>query len=176
VFFLDYLLPFIAIVVSICALIFSVIFNRKTYNLTKEHNKKSVEPMLSELYIVDVRSTDKEPPYQAFQIKNCGFGPALIKSLTLTFNDKKYTEIKTLVKENLQNINYRADLTSTAALEGYIMAPNEQLNIFKIHFNPSSDNSFLKFKELASNISLFVEFETIYHEKRFLITQHLCRS
>ena len=174
VFFLDYLLPFTAIIVSICALIFSVIYNRKTYSLTKEHNKKTVEPKLSELYTVDLRHADKEPAFQSLQIKNSGFGPGVIKSLTFTVNDKPYKEIKTLIKENLLNLDYNIKLSSTSSLEGYVIGPNEQLTIFKLYFdNTPANDSFLKFRELATKISLRIEYESVYNEISYLNTEHL---
>lgn len=97
--------------------------------------------MLTQLYTYDVRSPNKQPIFQSFEIKNCGFGPAVIKSLTFTFKDKPYEEIKTLIRENSQNLNYNYNLSSSGSLDTYIIGSNEQLTIFKLFFDYSPSDT-----------------------------------
>jgi hypothetical protein len=164
----EYLLSFIAIIVSIFSLVLSVRYNRKTYRLTREHNKKTVEPMLSLLYTLQAPSIDKKPRFQSFQIKNCGFGPAVIKSFSLIVENIGYKHIQTLMDENLKNVNFNYSMSTLQNIENSIIPSNEEVTIFQLFFNyaPLDDDAFTKFYDLAETISLKIDFETIYQEKR----------
>lgn len=160
-------LPIIAIVISSISLIFSF--------LTARHNRKMVEPILADLYNIYHRTGKDDYSFQSYQLKNCGFGPAVIKSLTFTINDKEYKEITSLIRENSEKIIYDTSLSSTSMHEGGILPPKEEWVIFKICFSASSNDSFREFQRLLSNISIRVDYVSIYKEKKFLYTDKICR-
>lgn len=170
-FILDYLIPLVAIIVSIFSIWFTVLYSRKTLNLTKDHNKKIVEPMLTHLYMVDYLGN-----CQSLQLKNCGFGPALIKSVIFSIDGKQYEKINLLVTENMKNADYKADFQINN-LGDCIIASNELIVMFKLDFeNKGDNNGFVKFRELARRTSLNIEYETIYGESKKLFTPMICES
>ena len=71
---LEYLPAYIAIIVSIFSLGYSVYQGRKTLRLTELHNRKSVEPMLTTRYKSVLKSDIEHCAEESFQIMNCGFG------------------------------------------------------------------------------------------------------
>jgi hypothetical protein len=93
----DYLLSIIAISVSITAIGFSICYNRKTLKMTKEHYKKSVEPLL---HIWFVSLSD----YHKLVLKNGGTGPALIKKVVFKVNNKSYQDMDEVFKDNIINL------------------------------------------------------------------------
>lgn len=168
---LEYAIPLVAIILSIFSIWFSVLYSRKTLNLTKDHNIKIVEPMLTHLYMVDYLGNS-----QSLQLKNCGFGPALIKSVIFNVDGKQYEKINTLVTENMKNTDYKVDFQINN-LGDCIIASNELIIMFKLDFeNKGDNNGFVKFRELARRTSLNIEYQTIYGESKELFTPTICES
>jgi hypothetical protein len=168
---LKYAIPLAAIIVSIFSIWFSVLYSRKTLNLTKEHNKKIVEPMLTHLYMLDIRGNS-----QSLQIKNCGFGPALIKSVIFSVDGKQYEKFNLLITENMKNADYKADYNINN-LGDCIIASNELIVMFKLDFeNKGDNNGFMKFRELARRTSLNIKYETVYGESKKLYASMICEN
>jgi hypothetical protein len=160
------LLPIVAIVISCISLFFSF--------LTARHNRKTVEPYLTDTYEVN-EDINTKLPYRAYHLKNCGFGPAILKEITFSINGKDYKEIFGLISENANNISYDFNLSSTSLSEGYILTPNEDRIIFKLYFGKMSLDSVIKFQELLSNISISVKYESVYKKKKHLYTKSIIR-
>lgn|ERR1035437_870483 len=176
----EYLLPIIAIIVSILSLRFSYRYNRKTLLLTKEHNRKSVEPILSpiyslisEPYYIELGSvTIPRRKYEVvFELKNCGFGPAIIKSLLLIIDKTEYKDIFSLSDKYIGQSNYNNDLSLKHTFDNEVIASNEHTLVFKIHFN--DEKYYQEFNELAKKISLKIIFDTIYKEERIFTINSL---
>lgn len=163
----DYLLPIIAIIVSIFSLGYSVYQSRITFRLTQEHNKKSVEPILSTLYKTELISSNDKKSLESFEIKNCGFGPAILKSFILIKDNKAYNNMFDIYKQIIGTPQYDADSSMVHTMENIVIASNETVTIFKFYFKKSSAfPEVMVFHELAKEVSLKVEFETFYGEKR----------
>jgi len=160
-----------ALVVAIISVIIAVKYNRETLKLTEVHNKKSVEPLMTDLYISKLVITDDKKPSQAYQIKNCGFGPAIIKSYFFEIDGKKYINVNDIFKQYFKGQNYSA-LTEffTIALE-HVIAPNETLSLFIFYFDDVK--LAMQFDELAKRLSFQLEFETIYKEPRRFFKEKL---
>jgi hypothetical protein len=168
----EYLLPIIAIVVSLLSLRHSYRYNRKTLILTEEHNRKSVQPVLSTTFTeaIEPKSTDfhgaifRYNTYDiTFELKNCGFGPAIIKSFQLTYDNINYSEIFALCNKYIGQSNYDDKLSLRHTFENEVIASNEHTLIFKIHFK--EEKFFKEFHDIAKKIGLKIEFETIYEEE-----------
>ena len=148
------IVPIIAIVVSCISLIFSF--------FTARHNRKTVEPLLTHIYSSDISAIDKPHPNQSIKIKNCGFGPAVIKSLLFTLDDKQYKNLLVLFNENLKNSVYEGQ-SYHRILDDYVIATNDEVLVFEISFliDPSS-KAFLQLRELLYRTILNIEYKTIY--------------
>jgi hypothetical protein len=162
----------ISVIVAIVSVRIAVKYNRKTLELTQIHNKKSVEPLLtirySSLQNTDIPNCGEE----SFTLTNCGFGPALIKSFHLIWGNKAYGNMFGLYKEFNKEPRYMEGVSTALILSNTIIASNESLLIFKFYFAkrvPFQEDYFdaIKFHDLAKEVSLKIEFVTIYGEKRF---------
>ena len=158
------ILPIFAIVISCISLFFSF--------LTARHNRKTVEPYLVDTYEVN-EDINTKLPYRAYHLKNCGFGPAILKEITFSINGKDYKEIYRLILENANNISFDFELSSTSLAEGYILTPNESRTIFKLYFGPMTMDSLLKFQELLTKISFSVKYQSVYNKKKHLFTKSI---
>lgn len=154
----------IALGVSIISLVFTAWYGRKTFRLTNEHNKKSVEPLITDLYISDLTTVDGKKPIQAYQLSNCGLGPAIIKSLIFKVNNIEYRDIYDIFKIYFKGRSYVEPSEYITITNNHVIAQNETLYLFKIYF---PDVKFAnEFYELAKRISLEISCETIYSETR----------
>jgi hypothetical protein len=156
-------LPVVAIFVSFISLFFSY--------LTSRHNRKTVEPYLIDTYEIN--------SYHAYHLKNCGYGPALIKSLNFNFNGKVYKEIMKLISENAKGISYeipRSPESSTFFIDdGYIIPAGGEITLFKLYFtNPNLDSA-LKFQELLAEVGCEIKYQSIYKKKKTLNTPFINR-
>jgi hypothetical protein len=98
-------LDVIAIVLSIIAIYWS----SAQYDLTKEHNKKSVQPILNFYIFNDVDS--------GFKLQNVGLGPAIVKGVKATNIETKevYSSWEPLVRNKL---NYTGEYFCSDTLSG----------------------------------------------------------
>ena len=72
------IIAFVAIVLSLFGIIFSVFYNRKTIDLSIKHTKLSIEPILNlQIYISNNDNSIK------IELINYGLGTAYIKSLDI---------------------------------------------------------------------------------------------
>ncbi len=151
------LLPILAIVVSIISLGFSLLSHR--------HNKKTVEPLLTHLYTSDITATVKPHPNQSLSIKNCGFGPAIIKSMIFTIKNKRYKNLLTMFNENIKNSEYEGQ-SYFRILEDYVIASNDEVPVFEISFQVYlSSDAFLQLRELLCSTTIDIEYRTIYGKR-----------
>jgi hypothetical protein len=163
----------LAFVVSVFSLFFLIRNNRKTFRLTEQHNKKSVEPVFSINYSEEldrdiVEFGGIQVPRSSYivklELKNCGFGPAIIKSYALRIDNRDFEEIFSIYKQFIGQPKYVENKSYRRTFENDVIASNETKPIFIVCFTNS--DSFKEFCELLKRIRLIIEFETIYEEKR----------
>jgi hypothetical protein len=168
------IVAFVSAVVAIVSVIISVRYNRDTFNLVKEHNKKTVEPLVSDFFILDAMGTKGKNSIATYKIKNCGLGPAIIKSLNFTINDIKYEHVFDIYKKKIGEPKYDKDLSSIFYLEdNHVLAANESITLFDFHFLDL--NSYLEFQKVIKNAYFSVDYETIYGEKRKFVKEILSK-
>lgn len=162
----------IALFVSIFSLCFAVWQGRITFKLTEKHYKKTVEPLLTDLYYTEDFTEPGTSFFQNYEIKNCGPGPAILKSIIIEYNGNKYMNFKLLIEELLSKNGI-----STTALkffifdEGNILASNDVIEFFKLVF-PDKESS-RKFKAFTNIISIGIDYESIYEDKKQFIKANL---
>jgi hypothetical protein len=95
------ILALLAIVLSAASLLFSVIWNRRTFNLTKKHNVLSVKPLLT------VHTQLLDDNKFLISLTNEGLGPAYIREVTFLYNNKTYNSFNDIyiIKKQESRIN-----------------------------------------------------------------------
>lgn len=153
-----------AIVVSITGLIISLWYNRRTLNITIEHNKKSVEPILNTDYVSSYKTK-----IESLKISNRGLGPAIIKKIIFLYKGDKFDNIIDLYKkyhpDNLlkfQDQNWKYGKYS----ENTTLAPNEDILLYEIKYN--STDHFEDLRKISHEIITEITYWTIYKEKRII--------
>jgi hypothetical protein len=89
----------LALFVAIISVGFAVYYNRKTLLLTEAHNKKTVEPLICDLYTSNLIIEENKNSRITYEVKYCGLGPAIIKSFNYNLISKDFTLIFDLYRE-----------------------------------------------------------------------------
>jgi hypothetical protein len=165
------LVAIIALAVAIISLGFAIYYSRVTFRLTKEHYKKTVEPIIKEIYKLDSVKGRPENLFCSYQLRNSGYGPAIIKSGNFKVEGKDYNWMSKIYSDYIDDPLTTLTDDSTATVLDYdinpvALAPNETVTIFNLIFK--DDNHFLKFQELAKKLSFYLNYESIYGTKRYL--------
>lgn len=161
-----------ALGVAIISVVMGIIYNRKTLRLTEAHNKKTVEPLITDFFVADAMLDQNKNSTASYHIKNCGLGPAIIKSFCFKLNDNVYNHIFAIYKTHLGEPRYLTDLSSVFTLEvNHILASNESLNLFDLRFKDLE--SYMPFINLMINVSFELEYQTIYNDEKTFTKQHL---
>jgi hypothetical protein len=145
--------------------------NRETLQMTMEHNKKSVRPIISESYVLNQLENFEKNYYCTYDLKNCGFGPAIVNFFKFRIDGKEYFHILEIYYKYIDKTgNSLVDPISgaNAITQGVesnaAIAPNETVNLFKLVFKDAK--YFNEFQELAKKIQLIFVYEDIYGEER----------
>jgi hypothetical protein len=165
------LVAIIALAVAIISLGFAIYYSRVTFRLTKEHYKKTVEPIIKEIYKLDSVKGRPENLFCSYQLRNSGYGPAIIKSGNFKVEGKDYNWMSKIYSDYIDDPLTTLTDDSTATVLDYdinpvALAPNVTVTIFHLIFK--DDNHFLKFQELAKKLSFYLNYESIYGTKRYL--------
>ncbi len=164
----------LALIVAIISIGIAIYYNRKTLQLTEAHNKKSVEPLITDLYTPDIIIEKGKNSSVSYQIRNCGLGPAIIKSYNFRINEKNFKHAFEIYEQNLGKPKYIYDLSTIFIIEqSHIIASNESLFLFDLYF--INLETAAQFHELVRKIAVSLEYETIYGEKRFFKKERLSR-
>ncbi len=174
---LNYLLPFVAIFISICSLGFSIFHTRKTIRLTQKHYLNSVEPLLETIYVRNF-SEDKKYLTQTLEIENCGLGPAKINTLSFMIDGEIYDDIVNLYDSKLGLPPKYEKFGARFLANDAVMAPNDKIKLFEFYYSYATDEDSFSYypegvDELFERISLNCKYETIYGGKRSLYLKSL---
>jgi hypothetical protein len=130
-----------------------------------------VEPIIKEIYKLDSVKGRPENLFCSYQLRNSGYGPAIIKSGNFKVEGKDYNWMSKIYSDYIDDPLTTLTDDSTATVLDYdinpvALAPNETVTIFNLIFK--DDNHFLKFQELAKKLSFYLNYESIYGTKRYL--------
>lgn len=156
----DRTLMWLAIIISIVSLIFSVVFSRITINITRNHNKKSVRPIIQSKISIDLN--------KKFELKlvNNGTGPAIIKSVEYNLDGKTYTDFGVLYDNHLiqnKNDKYENHHRNHTFLSGISIKEGCESSTIQMYLD---DNVCIeKMGKLMDNIQIKVLYTSIYNEE-----------
>jgi len=88
-------LTLIAVIISGVAVLSSIFWNWRTFNLTKKHNKLMVRPLLS------IKTYTESNKY-IISLKNIGNGPAILQNIEFPYKGQKFSNLIFL-------LNYRIE-------------------------------------------------------------------
>lgn len=152
-----------ALVISVITVLISIMFTTQQTNLFKEHNRKTVKPILS----IEKNLYDYE---LALKLTNNGIGPAIIKSILIVLNQKEFeftnmnvvTEFNNHIKKNHHrhiNISYQVLFPGSSIKEGttriLIYLKVEQLR---------NETERIFYTQKFKNMTCKVFYESIYEE------------
>ncbi|MFH0757255.1 MAG: hypothetical protein V2B15_08215 [Bacteroidota bacterium] len=159
-----------AVLVSILSLMITARYNRITLQRADELNKKTVEPDLN-THGFNMGDKEVEGIFISYLVlKNCGLGPAKIKTHSFTFHDNVFTDFAKLLRAERPNLymildhprsTYMVDLTNTT------MAVGEEKELYNFRYNLKR-NERIKVISFLSQVKLRIEYTSIYNEPKVL--------
>jgi hypothetical protein len=154
------LIAFFALLLSLIVFIKTSRFNRKTIQLTIDHFKLSIKPLLQESYQID----DEKYEISCY-LKNNGPGPAIIKELNFTYKDKSYKGVKTLLYDNKSSINLPGEfnIEFTDIFTNSILSSSDKIRLYKIT-SPSSKGH-KEITKISNYISVNIIYEDVYGDR-----------
>jgi hypothetical protein len=162
----------IALGVAIVSLAIGVYFSRKTLRLTMKHNKKSTEPYITDIYSALHKLEVGNSIFVSYDIKNCGFGPAIIKSLNFTYRGKNYPTIFDIYKKLFETLHHENDSSILFMLDStHIIASNDSVTLFNMCFKERKYAD--QFQQITKVTGIFIEYESIYGEKKTFAKERL---
>jgi len=149
-----------AIVVSILGLIISVCYNRKSLKITIEHNKKSVEPKIDHLHMVNAHE------YKEYcELKNNGYGPAMIKEIKFYYQGNIYEDIVTLYKKHFNGNISKIEKEKIYQYKDYPLASNSSILLYEFIYAPEYfKNNVDGITSFLEDILIEINYETVYNE------------
>jgi hypothetical protein len=159
---LDFLNKNAALVVSICALGLTIFQARQAW----KHNRLSVQPRLTTYSSLYTDEKDSHITYVTSTLKNCGLGPALIKSFTVVVGDDKISasEPTHLIDIAKRHTNGRILLEKCmfgVLRKESLLSKDETFEIAKVAFlDPTPDQL-----AQARTIHIIIGYESAYGEK-----------
>lgn len=155
--------------VSIKAIKKSARHHRETFEMTRDHNKRSVRPIISLSYFVGNLDNVEKNYFVAFAIKNCGFGPAIIKDLKYNIDNKEFDYIYDICSDYIDQPERIIEISLSNAYTIFngndgdaAMSPNESITLFKLVFKDLGH--FENFHELMKRVMFKIEYEDVYGE------------
>lgn len=157
--FFDYIkepnsvIAIIAVLLSVTALILTVLYNRKTYQLTKIHNTLTVKPIL-------VYSCNYHSGSIIFSIRNVGTGPGQINSLIFQHGDRTFKNISKVISFLQEN---GQDLTTPGIIGGFVndtcLGCGQEMEFYKV--KPTETN-FKKTLKGFEGVTFHLKYTDIY--------------
>ncbi|PQJ82783.1 hypothetical protein [Polaribacter glomeratus] len=150
-----------AIVVSIAGITIGLYYNWKNLKNTIEHNKKSVEPL------VTLSAEVRDEKGHRLSLRNFGLGPAVLNSIDFVYEDKNY---KSLIE--IQTIHYLESVLamdeklsqSKIIIRGGVIGSGETSLVHKLIFKEEIKlDSFLNF---LRKTKIKVEYSNLYGDTK----------
>ena len=160
----EILLPFIAILISVCTLIFSVLYNRSTLAITNKHNKLSVKPLV-DFMSYNSRNIEK------LVIKNKGLGPAIISSIIFYDENEASNVLLKIVLKHMPIAAFEIDQDESRTINimgKLILGSNEEFSLHEIVYKNDIPRSLV---DIHDKIVMEIKYQSIYNEDFTLKTK-----
>lgn len=162
----DTFIAFFALIVSISGLIWSVIYNRKTLNHSKEFNKLTLETTV-------FHSFETIGRIEKFEVKNKGPGPAILKSIKFSHPDlgfEQYSQPVSIYSQLLGNdfklLTGEKNFSYYNIQEYYPLGANDTLEIYTISYTEKIVDS--KIAEIHKKLHFTIEYQNIFKEMKMI--------
>lgn len=156
-----------ALVLSLISLFSSIRHNRKSRNMTIEHNKLSVIPLFR-------ISTEIVDNHYHIILSNVGSGAGIIKNLTYSFKDKEYSSLFDLLAFRRRELGYSKTLKGDDIIghpsKGDVIGVGNSVPLFRasngIENNLGAYNSFFR------GIHIYIKYVDVYSNS-YLVDENL---
>jgi hypothetical protein len=161
------IIAFVAIVLSLFGIIFSVFYNRKTIDLSIKHTKLSIEPILNlQIYISNNDNSIK------IELINYGLGTAYIKSLDILYNENTFNNFYELIKDNLfDGIDYKVQYFMLG--NNNYLSSDKNILLYKYTVNTASELESIK--SLLRKTKITLKYESMYGDKKEMTHNNLIK-
>lgn len=153
-------------IIAICAVVISVIglgLALWTGYLTRKHNRLSVEPILD---IYSILLDDKQ--CLSLDLENNGLGTAILNTVKFHYNNVEYNNMLDII--DTKKITYKYEISSFhSSDDGTTISSNSKIRLYSIYVDSFEESK--PFLDLFFEISLSVDFKTMYGEKRHFISK-----
>lgn len=161
-----------AIFVSITAVIFSIIYNRKTFNLTKKHNILSTKPILTSEIVKDYSSGEI-----IIALANNGLGPAQIKRISFRYLNYHNLNLKSLINDLLINGVFPCTFTFgkislLTPSSDYCLAEKSKINLFEAIITKTESENIENILKTLGSFKINVTYYDIY-DTEFVLNERL---
>ena len=155
----DNILSVIAIVFSVVALITSIWLNLKALKITRDHNVKSIMPIINIDRDFDIKYGHKF----SLSLTNSGFGVAILKNIVFTSGEISTSDLRFYLRKYLGNekFNQVKDVIPFGSFSGVkALGVGEELIIFNILLTQNLESNELNFA--LGYLKCNVKYEDIY--------------
>lgn len=157
-------IEFLQLITSIATVIIAVTAIFLTFRqlqITREHNHKSVKPLLS-----FERHIDRIDYGFGIYLNNNGLGPAIVIDMCFFLDGKEITKINSGPWINiLKKLNLNFSFIQTGYFdEDTVIAPGERKGLFFVDEELSTDQE-KRFKEAIPKIEIEIKYKSIYNIK-----------
>lgn len=153
----DKIIGLSAMLISLLTLI---IFIYQT-NIIREQSRLSVTPRIA--FNTSLDTPDSISIFSYF-IVNKGLGPAIIESIEIVYNEKRYKlDFQDFVKNVFPKFNDYGNVIQNMSLEsGVTLSEKESLKFFTFKFKAEKTEAFFKYLKVKQNGKLPFDIEVIY--------------
>jgi uncharacterized membrane protein YcgQ (UPF0703/DUF1980 family) len=157
-------LTVIAVIISGVALLSSIFWNWRTFNLNKKHHILMVRPLLSiETYIESNR--------YIISLKNIGNGPAILQNIEFPYKGQKFSNLIVL-------FNYRIKKEKEPLMKKGYINEDDEANLIRMNYNLGKDETIILYRsvekenidvsdynEIFNRTSINIEYTDLYGKK-----------
>jgi hypothetical protein len=157
-------LTLIAVIISGLAVLSSIFWNWRTFNLTKKHHILMVRPLLSiETYMESNR--------YIISLKNIGNGPAIVKNIKFPYKDQNFTNLIFL-------LDYRIKEEGEPLMENGYINGDDEAHFTKMSHNLGKDETIILYKtserenidlsaynKIFNDIAINIDYNDLYGNK-----------
>ena len=165
----DTLVALLALLVSVVA----IVYNRKTYKLTKENNVLSAKPLLEVDY-----STNSNSGEISVQLINNGLGPAQIKNISFNSNGKYESQdipdlMDSLNKNNEISFSYNEFQGKNTRQKDHWIAEKSKMYLYSTTISNEKKDTVEKLIQTIGNFTINVHYSDIYGNEQIPINDKL---
>ncbi|NQZ58965.1 MAG: hypothetical protein HRT88_16050 [Lentisphaeraceae bacterium] len=152
-------------------------YARDTLSIQNRHNRLSAEPILTDTYLyIDSMA-------RGFTLKNAGLGPAIIRTITIIYEDEEFSTVSDVLNEATNghtNGDMYEGMCDWIGKKGAVIPAGETVVLVDIGeyalklFKETQDNNIKTeihfLSEIIKKLTWVVEYQSIYKERVFNLT------